>query len=93
MSKNARSSDDSRPPVTVPTEGEFKGTPTLSLPMDDPKYPLTMGVKKWRTVLTHIKAVEAFLAKHPAEESDSEDELCAKLGITKEQLAGMRGGK
>lgn len=80
-----------RPDVTVPTEGEYKGTPTLSIP--DPtnvKFPITMGVRKWREVMKHRGAIEAFLAKHPETESESEEELCAKLGITPEQLAGMR---
>jgi hypothetical protein len=50
--------------VTTPTEGEFKGNPTISLPTDDPKWPMTFGVAKARAIVTHIEAVRAFVAKH-----------------------------
>jgi hypothetical protein len=92
MAKNTRSDYSNRPEVTAPTEGEWKGNPTLSLPSDDPKWPITMGIKKWRFVVRHLAAVQAFVAKHP-EHENTEEAAMAALGITPEQLAALRAAK
>ena len=78
--------------VTEPTEGEYKGSPMLSIPTDDPKWPITMGAKKWGFIVAHLDAIKGFVAKHNIVE-DTEAAACAALGITKEQLAALKGGK
>lgn len=78
--------------VTTVTESDYKGSPMLSIPTSNPKYPVTMGVKKWAEVIKHVKAIEAFVAKHNIV-TDTEEAALAALGITAEELAMLRAGK
>lgn len=67
--------------VTTPTEGEWKGAPSLSLPTDNPKYPVTMCLPKWRIIVKHMDAVKAFVEKHsqPDEVSEKAAATMAKV--------------
>ncbi len=50
-------------------EGEFKGSPVLSLangPED--KYPFTFGVRKAKLILDHIDDIKKFVEKHSSPE-------------------------
>ena len=64
--------------VTVPTEGEWRGEPSLSLPTDNPAFPVTMCLPKWRIIEKHWEShVKPFLAKHP--QRDTSDDTAAVL--------------
>lgn len=78
------------PPVTVVTEGEFNGVPTLALPTGNPKRPVIFTLPKWRVIVAHRKEVEAFVEKHkgvaakaPAPSAD------AKLAAENAQLRAL----
>lgn len=79
--------------VTTPTEGEYKGTATLALPMKDASYPFTFGIEKARVIVKHIEAVKAFVAKHEKPAADapmSVEILAAELGIAVEKVQALR---
>ena len=50
--------------IFEPTEGEYKGYPTLSLPVGPDGDPFTFGIAKARAILMHLSAIEEFVAKY-----------------------------
>ena len=55
--------------VTTVTVGEYKGKPTISLPTDNPKFPVTFGLAKAKAILAHIDEIDAFVREHSTEET------------------------
>lgn len=54
------------PAVSIPTESQYEGHPTLVLPNpEDPKKPgISFGARKLRAVVAFLPEVKAFVAKH-----------------------------
>ena len=50
--------------IFEPKEGEYKGFPTLSLPVGEDGKPFTFGVAKAKAILMFRAAIEDFVAKH-----------------------------
>jgi len=50
--------------IDAPERGEYKGTPTLSIPTGEKGYAFTFGVKKARAIVAHIEAIRAFAQEH-----------------------------
>ena len=51
-------------PITEPVETSYAGWPALALPTSKPGVALTMGINKYRVILQHLAAVQAFVEKH-----------------------------
>ncbi|OGP23804.1 MAG: hypothetical protein A2X93_04840 [Deltaproteobacteria bacterium GWC2_56_8] len=55
-------SDTNKKPVII---GEYKGSPTISLPTrDDGKFPFTFGVTKAKLILAYIDEIREFVEKN-----------------------------
>lgn len=48
-------------PVTEPTVGEYKGYPTITIPLGDDR-DFSFGVKKAQAIVEHIEAIKKFAA-------------------------------
>jgi hypothetical protein len=83
--------------VTVPTESEYKGKPTLILPPLNPKgQSFQFGTTKAKIILKHVKDIEAFVAKHEGKKSQDEQlkkavEALRAKGSTDEEIKGVLG--
>lgn len=52
-------------PDELISEGDYKGHPTISLKRNpEDEYPLSFGIGKAKLIVKHMKAIEAFVAKH-----------------------------
>lgn len=49
-----------RETITGPTRGDYKGSPTISIPTAK-GYPFTFGIEKAKAVLAHAGAIEKFV--------------------------------
>lgn len=52
---------DERPRVNVPTRGEFKDNPTLTLPMPKSRKDFTFGRGKALTILQYLEDIKKFV--------------------------------
>lgn len=83
--------------VTVPTESEYKGKPTLILPPLNPKgQSFQFGTTKAKMILKNIKAIEDFVAKHDAKKTQEDTMKRAVFalrskGSTDEEIKGVLG--
>lgn len=67
------SSTETTTSVTIPTESEYKGKPTLILPPLSPKgQSFQFGLTKAKSMLKYVKEIEAFVAKHETKRSQEE---------------------
>lgn len=73
--------------VTVPTEGDYKGSPTLTLPLGNER-DFTFGVTKALAIITHLDAVKAFAAKHRKADATLDKARAAlkAQGLTDEEI-------
>jgi hypothetical protein len=67
--------------ITEPTEGDYKGNPTLAIPLASGK-PFTFGVEKAHAILRHTDAIQEFAAKHPSRTSGTVAAMLASLSDT-----------
>jgi len=58
-----------RPVVTEPTEGEYQGRPTLTLPIDD-RRDFTFGFRKAKAILEHLGAIRKFVENAERDDED-----------------------
>lgn len=52
--------------VFGPTTGEYKGHPTLTLPMPKARKDFTFGLSKARAIIEWLEAIQKFVADSPA---------------------------
>jgi len=50
--------------IFEPTEGKYKGYPTLSIPVGEDGAPMSFGVQKAKAILMFRTAIEEFVAKY-----------------------------
>ena len=52
-----------------PTEGSYKGSPTIMLPDTNGGRPVVFGLRKARAILANLDAVQSFVARHTPDDS------------------------
>lgn len=52
---------DEKKEVTI---GEYKGSPTISLPTGNPKFPFTFGLTKAKLILTYLEDIKKFVEEN-----------------------------
>lgn len=50
--------------IFEPTEGEYKGFPTLSLPVGEDGKPFSFGVAKAKAIIMFLPAIKRFVDEH-----------------------------